>query len=421
MHSAEPVSPATANERIDALDILRGFALLGILAANMSLFSFPFIAQITGTPRGEGTLDRLADFLVAWLATGKFYPLFSFLFGLGMTLQMERIEAAGGRPVRFMVRRMLALMTLGLVHALLIWNGDILFIYAINGLLLLLFRNMPARNLLIWAGVLVAIPVVLGVGGGLLGVAMGGASAANAPGMREFTALLRDLEQRSIETYARGTWGQIFVWRAVEWLIVTILSVLGAWLHILALFLVGMYFGKRQIFQRLEAHLPLFRRGVRIGLGAGLPASFALAWLARTSGGDFTSPLAGVWPTLGLIVGPVLTLGYFSGFVLLAQRESWRWRLAPLAAAGRMALSNYIMQSVICTLIFYSFGLGLFGQVGAFAGLAISIAIWVVQLPISVAWLSWFHFGPLEWVWRSLTYGRPQRLRKAAGYSPATS
>jgi uncharacterized protein len=320
-----------------------------------------------------------------------------------------------------MVRRMLALMTLGLVHALLIWNGDILFIYAINGLLLLLFRNVPARNLLIWAGVLVAIPVVLGVGGGLLGVAMGGASAANAPGMREFTALLRDLEQRSIETYARGTWGQIFVWRAVEWLIVTILSVLGAWLHILALFLVGMYFGKRQIFQRLEAHLPLFRRGVRIGLGAGLPASFALAWLARTSGGDFTSPLAGVWPTLGLIVGPVLTLGYLSGFVLLAQRKSWRWRLAPLAAAGRMALSNYIMQSVICTLIFYSFGLGLFGQVGAFAGLAISIAIWVVQLPISVAWLSWFHFGPLEWVWRSLTYGRPQRLRKAAGYSPATS
>jgi len=104
----------------------------------------------------------------------------------------------------------------------------------------------------------------------------------------------------------------------------------------------------------------------------------------------------------------------------LAQRESWRRRLAPLAAAGRMALTNYIMQSVICTLIFYSFGLGLFGQVGAFAGLAISIAIWLAQLPISAAWLSRFRFGPLEWVWRSLTYGRRQGLSQAAGYSPTT-
>lgn len=421
MHSPQPLGPTTASERIDALDILRGFALLGILVVNMGLFSFPFIAQITGTPRGEGALDRLAEFLIAWLATGKFYPLFSLLFGLGMTLQMERIQAAGGRPARFMVRRMLVLMVFGLIHALLIWNGDILFVYAIAGLLLLLFRNVPARNLLIWAGVLVAIPVVLGVGGGLLGLAMGGASAANAPGMREFNALLQDLERRTIETYARGTWGEIFVWRAVEWLIVMIFSAFGTWLHVLALFLVGMYFGKRQVFQQLEAHLPMFRRGVRIGLGVGLPASFALTWLARAGGGDFTSPLFGLWATLGLIVGPVLAFGYLSGLVLLTRRDSWRRWFAPLAAAGRMALSNYIMQSVVCTLIFYSFGLGLFGQVGAFAGLVLSIVIWLVHLPISVAWLSQFRFGPLEWLWRSLTYGRLQKLRKAAVHSPATS
>ena len=362
MRAPQPLIPTTASERIDALDILRGFALLGILAANMGLFSFPFIAQITGTPRGEGALDRLAEFLIAWLATGKFYPLFSFLFGLGMTLQIERVQAAGGRPVRFMARRMLVLMALGLIHALLIWNGDILFVYAITGLLLLFFRNAPARTLLIWAGLLVDIPVVLGAGGGLLGLALGSASAADAPGMRELAMLLQDVEQRTIETYVRGTWGEIFVWRAVEWLVMTIFFSLSAWSHVLALFLVGMYFGKRQIFQQLEAHLPLFRRGVRIGMGVGLPTSFALDWLARTSGADFTSPLSGVWPTLGLIVGPVLAFGYLSGLVLLAQRESWRRRLAPLAAAGRMALTNYIMQSVICTLIFYSFGLGCSGR-----------------------------------------------------------
>jgi uncharacterized protein len=125
---------------------------------------------------------------------------------------------------------------------------------------------------------------------------------------------------------------------------------------------------------------------------------------------DLSSLLAGLWPIPTLIAGPVLSYGYLALFVTLTRTDAWRRRLQPLAAAGRMALSNYITQSIICTLIFYSYGLGLFGQVGAFVGLVISVTIWLVQLGVSVVWLKRFRYGPLEWAWRSLTYGKRQTM-----------
>jgi len=405
------IAPTPARERIDLLDILRGFALLGILIVNMGIFSFPLIAQIIRTPRGDSALDHATELLIAALATGKFYPLFAFLFGLGMWMQMERIQEAGGSPGRFMVRRLLVLMGFGLAHALLIWNGDILFVYALVGLAALLFRKAQPRTLLIWAGILIAIPVIIGAGF----VALGALLSGDASGMAEGMAAMRDLEQRTIETYARGSWGQIFVWRAVEWLVVMVIYFLsGNVIQILALFLIGMYFGKRQIFQRLNEKSATERRLPAGGvcLAVGLIANLALAWQMR--GTDLLSPLAGLWPILTLIAGPVLSYGYLALFVTLTRTDAWRHRPQPLAAAGRMALSNYITQSIICTLIFYSYGLGLFGQVGAFVGLVISVTIWLVQLGVSVVWLKRFRYGPLEWAWRSLTYGKRQTMSLSA-------
>jgi uncharacterized protein len=411
MKTQPTLTPVSNNERIDVMDILRGFALLGILLVNMGVFSFPFVAAFTGTPRGTSPLDTAANFAIQWLATGKFYPLFSFLFGLGMTLQMARIAERGGKPGQFMVKRLFWLMVFGLVHALLIWNGDILFIYALTGFLFVLFRNTPPNTLRVWIVVLFAIPVVFSLAGVVSSLALGGMSGANASaGMAEFNTFMTDLQRRTIETYSRGTWGEIFVWRAVEWLVSLIFAAFGTGLHVLALFLLGMYFGKRGYFTHLREHLPLFQRGARMGLGIGLPANFLMALLAQTTGFNYTSPAASLWPVLLLVFGPVLTFGYISTFVLLTQNERWRKRFAPLAAAGRMAFSNYIMQSIVCTFIFYSFGLGLFGQVGAFAGLLLSIAIWLVQLPLSLLWQSRFRFGPLEWLWRTLTYGRAQPM-----------
>lgn len=412
------IAPTTTRERVDLLDILRGFALLGILIVNMGIFSFPLIAAFTGMPRGDGALDHAVEFLTHALATGKFYPLFSFLFGLGMWLQMERVQEAGSAPARFMVLRLLVLMGFGLAHALLIWNGDILFIYALTGLVALLFRKAQPRTLLIWAGVLIALPVIFSAGFVGLGILAAGLAPTDTSGTDEIMTFVRDLERQAIETYARGSWGQIFVWRAIEWLIVLAFFFLsGNVLQILAIFLIGMYAGKRHVFQRLM-QLPENERRLPAGgvcLAVGLVANLALTWLMWTV--DMTSPLAGLPSLLLLVFGPALSYGYMAAFVALTRREAWHRRLEPLAAAGRMALSNYITQSVVCTLIFYSYGLGLFGQVGAFVGLLISLTIWLLQLLISVVWLKRFRFGPLEWVWRSLTYGAPQTMVSKARQS----
>lgn len=405
-------TPVAETERIDLIDVLRGFALLGILAANMPLYSHPLLVSGTGMPRGNSPLDGVADFVVAWLATGKFYPLFSVLFGLGVSIQLERAAARGVDFKRYFVRRMLILLGLGVAHALLVWNGDILVVYALVGLLLFLFRNARPRTLLIWAAVLFAIPLALGLSNALIGVV---AAVAMGPALGAFNvaATLNQINRLAIETYARGSWGQIFVWRAVEWLVMMLSSLLNAGPHILGLFVLGMYAGKTRLFSDLPGHLSLFRKGLRYGLLVGLPANLLIA-LARSSvNGNLLSPLLLLSQPLLLVVGPLLTAGYVGAFAALARRPSIHRLLRPLAAAGRMALSNYLMQSIVCTTLFYSYGLGLFGQVGAFAGLALTFGLWSVQLIVSWLWLRAFRFGPLEWLWRSLTYGRRQPMRRS--------
>ena len=405
-------TPVAETERIDLIDVLRGFALLGILAANMPLYSHPLLVSGTGMPRGNSPLDGVADFVVAWLATGKFYPLFSVLFGLGVSIQLERAAARGVDFKRYFVRRMLILLGLGVAHALLVWNGDILVVYALVGLLLFLFRNARPRTLLIWAAVLFAIPLALGLSNALIGVV---AAVAMGPALGAFNvaATLNQINRLAIETYARGSWGQIFVWRAVEWLVMMLSSLLNAGPHILGLFVLGMYAGKTRLFSDLPGHLSLFRKGLRYGLLVGLPANLLIA-LARSSvNGNLLSPLLLLSQPLLLVVGPLLTAGYVGAFAALARRPAIHRLLRPLAAAGRMALSNYLMQSIVCTTLFYSYGLGLFGQVGAFAGLALTFGLWSVQLIVSWLWLRAFRFGPMEWLWRSLTYGRRQPMRRS--------
>lgn len=405
-------TPVAETERIDLIDVLRGFALLGILAANMPLYSHPLLVSGTGMPRGNSPLDGVADFVVAWLATGKFYPLFSVLFGLGVSIQLERAAARGVDFKRYFVRRMLILLGLGVAHALLVWNGDILVVYALVGLLLFLFRNARPRTLLIWAAVLFAIPLALGLSNALIGVV---AAVAMGPALGAFNvaATLNQINRLAIETYARGSWGQIFVWRAVEWLVMMLSSLLNAGPHILGLFVLGMYAGKTRLFSDLPGHLSLFRKGLRYGLLVGLPANLLIA-LARSSvNGNLLSPLLLLTQPLLLVTGPLLTAGYVGAFAALARRPAIHRLLRPLAAAGRMALSNYLMQSIVCTTLFYSYGLGLFGQVGAFAGLALTFGLWSVQLIVSWLWLRAFRFGPLEWLWRSLTYGRRQPMRRS--------
>lgn len=412
--SGASLTPIGEGERIVVIDMLRGFALLGILLVNMGLFSTPFIGSVIGIPRGETPLDHAAEFGVWWLATGKFYPLFSFLFGLGMSIQLARAAERGANFTRRYARRLLVLLAFGLGHALLLWNGDILFIYALMGFLLMLFRNARPGTLLIWAVVLLALPFALALLSGIVNAAFLAALPVDAMARDglDFNQMFADLYAQTLAVYSRGTWGQIFVWRAIEWIIVLIAFAFNSALQILGLFVLGLYAGKMGVFQNIEAHRRLFTLGARVALPAGLLTNALVAWLATRPGDALMSGTIVFAQTLLLLCGPLLTFGYLSVIVLAAQREKARRLLAPLAAAGRMALSNYLMQTVICTTIFYSYGLGLHGQVGAAAGVVLSVALWAVQLPISMVWLRFFQFGPLEWVWRALTYGSRPAMRR---------
>jgi uncharacterized protein len=223
-------------------------------------------------------------------------------------------------------------------------------------------------------------------------------------------------EQQAVEdrrVYGSGGYAEIATYRAGSMPTVYATLLFQA-PPILALFLLGLYAGKRGILHDPAAHTTLLRRVRFWGLSLGLLLSL-LVVLVETQLSILSAALA---PLLNLsLAGPILSMGYAATIMLLAQHERWRARLAPLGAAGRMALTNYLLQSLICTTIFYGYGLGLFGRIGAAAGIGLTLMIYALQIPFSVWWLRRFRFGPMEWLWRSLTYGQVQPLRQQAALS----
>jgi len=392
------IGPVRHQERIDAIDILRGVAILGILIVNMQLFSMP-----EGLPV-DGTVDRL----ILFFAQEKFKALFSFLFGLGLAVQMMRAEARGARFFPLYARRLGVLFLIGVAHFLFLWDGDILHDYAENGVVLLFFRRLSPKILLVSAGVLLAVPLFFF---GL--TSYNSITHRVSPPLKSWIAYETEPDgQQTIDEnrriYSSGTYGEQIGLRARELPEDVTPDIDDA--YVLALFLLGLYAGRRRIFHAVPAHLPFIRRVQRWGLilGVGGNAAFAV-------GGAFDPSPTSVMQNVGrlclVVAAPALMLFYASTIILLTQHEIWRRRLAPLAAVGRTALSNYLLQSLICTTIFYSYGLALFGKVGPSLGLLLTMTIFLIQIPLSVWWLRRFQFGPVEWLWRSLTYWQRQPMR----------
>lgn len=412
---ASPISPVQQTERIQIVDILRGFALFGILFVNMTIFSRPIQAILFPVDPDTPWFDRGAAWLIHFLGEGKFYALFSLLFGLGLTLQMERIERRGGRFVPLYLRRLLVLLGIGMVHAFLIWMGDILILYALIGFLLMFFRKARPRTLLVWIVILIALPLLFNAGiTALLTWARSIPDVAQEMDaiFAETTATYKADLARAYTVYANGSFSDITAQRISDYTSMGLSSYFVLGFNVLAMFLLGVYFGKREAFRNLEASRGLFRTllvwGLIIGLaGNALYATMILS-LPRIEPG---------WPlllaTIGHTIGaPLLMLAYVSAFCLLACSPGWSKRLQVLAPVGQMALTNYLTQSIVCTLIFYGYGLGLFGKVGTAAGIGLTIVIYLLQIPFSHWWMKRFSYGPAEWVWRSLTYLKPQPIKR---------
>lgn len=403
---AAGATPVTVKERIEIVDMLRGFALFGILLINMTFFKAP------GGPQGIGIdPDPIGWFTtlgLIFVAESKFFTLFSLLFGLGFAIQLMRAE---GEPAAFtqrFTRRLVILGIFGLAHILFLWEGDILLLYALVGGLLFAFRQRQEQTLRRWIFWLWLIPTLLFVVGFTsLQIARQlptiGAQLAEAD--LAFTQFFVTARAATIERYQAASYVETIGLR-LENYSQTIPVLISRIPTVLAMFLLGLYIGKRRILSNMEENLALLRRvrwwGLLIGLTGSLVITSAFALLPSIS--------ALTVFFFNQTFGPILALGYAATFVLLAHQPRWAKRLTPLAATGRMALTNYLMQSVICTLIFNGYGLGLVGQLSAPAGVGLAVIIYTGQVIASQWWLRRFTYGPMEWLWRSLTYGRVQKM-----------
>ena len=403
------LQPTAPQERIVTLDVLRGFALGGILLMNMESFVGPVFQANTGLDPALTGADRIADGLVYFFVQGKFYTLFSLLFGMGFAMLVQRAEAAGRPFAGLYWRRSLTLLGIGLVHSLLIWSGDILVPYALLAIPLLAFRDVPARWLA-WLGIAcyLAAPAML-LGLGLMSQWVPGWDVFMAQAGKEMT----EVAEAQREVYASGGYAMAVVQRVRDFgLMLSNLMVFGV--MIFGMFLLGAAFTRSRAIQQPELYLDLYRllRWVALPLGLLLMlASFLIAPGFSLMVFDLRTGLA---QALGAVAAAMMCLGYLAWVMRgLEVPEAARW-LDLLAPAGRMALSNYLVQSIVCTLVFYGYGLGFFEHLPRFWQVPFALGLFAIQVMYSQWWMQRFHFGPAEWLWRSVTYWKLQPMRRMA-------
>ena len=404
--------PTGAAERLEILDALRGFALVGIFLLNLPAFSgFAFMTpeQMAASP--TAALDLPVAGLTVWLGYGKFYSLFSLLFGIGFSLQLAAAERRGDTGLSVFRRRLMVLMAIGAIH-LYVWEGDILFLYAIMGFFLIPFRRRPDATLLRAAVLLVLAPVALKI----LIVASGerldpgaplnriGESVLVATGFPHDALPYPVLRDAGWIEYLRFQVSGVF-FRYAD------LLTTGRPFKVLAMFVLGLWVGRSGLLTDPTPWIPTLRRVRRWAFAIGLPASFAQAvFLIRGTGDNPWLKIADA-AVYALGVAP-LALAYATTFAILWQSSAWRSRLLPLVPAGRLALTNYLSQTLFGLTVFYGIGFGLMGRVGPVWWPLIVAAVIAVQVALSRWWLERFAFGPMEWLWRQATYGRRIAIKK---------
>ena len=388
-------------KRYVILDALRGFAILGIILANFPEFSLWTFSD----PAGWTGLDRVTRAVQTFLVDGKFYTLFSLLFGIGFSIQLEN---AGGRLVTF-YRRMAVLLLIGLLHLLLLWSGDILMLYAVCGMIIPLFRKLPFRSILCVAGFFLLLPIlsdaVLGTRladpleaeqwriCGLYGIteANFGTWLSDAHSYRE---VLQFLHQGAVER----------MWEFV---------IGRRYFKVLGLFLIGFALGREKFYADVHAYRAVLRRILTVGFAVGIPLGLLYTWSSMTG-----MPWGRIIHDISYLSVYLMGFAYAAGFCLIFDRRSEApgWRL--LSNPGRMACTNYLGQSLIGILLFYGIGLGLGNRVDLLATEAIALGVYAFQIAFSFLWMSHFRYGPVDWVWRMLAYGRrlPLRKEETAGF-----
>lgn len=399
-----------AAQRTDLLDALRGFALFGVVWSNYAVLSlWMFMSPEERAVLPGSFLDDPLEALHTILIDGKFYSIFSMLFGIGFGFFL----AKGNDGLWRFYRRMLILLVIGWLHLRCLWAGDILFLYAVLGLLLPLFRGLGDRALVIIAAALILSPIAIDAAV-VLSDARFDPVAPVVQWMEASDASYGDSTFDAFRSLPDGGWPEFFRTNARGWIFRCVHLVESNRLpKVLGLFLLGLWISRRRLFADVDQHAPLLKKLCVAGFVVGLPSSVVM-WWAEGHTGHPPEPMSLLRAASYAFSVVPLAVAYASGFALLWRSAAWKNRLMALAPMGRMALTNYLMQTIIALVLFYGIGLGWGTRVSALVFEGLALAVFIVQVIWSRWWLQRFQYGPFEWAWRSLTYGKVMAMRKSA-------
>jgi uncharacterized protein len=383
-------NPISENERINSIDTMRGFAILGIFLTNMLAFHSPMLylnPYVWWSTKSDQTIYSFIDFFVQ----ASFYPLFALLFGFGLMIMRERSVSKGFNFTPIAIRRLSMLLVIGCIHAFFIWHGDILINYAILALIALLFFWMSGKALLLTGILTYMIPNILF-------------------GLLLFLATLvtptndyyhHDEAIKSVESYQNGTFWEITGQRFYDWSQVnSIENSIILFFNIFPFLLIGAGISKlnlvRNNMQNKKAIKVLLLIFVIVGSLLKL-----LPFAVRNLFSEYIQDIFG---------GPLLAVSYALVIILLMEKHSAK--LQVFQAVGKLAISNYLFQSIVATLIFYNYGLGLFSKISVGTGTLLAITIFLIQAYISTKWVRSYHYGPVEWIWRAFSYWKIPNWKK---------
>ncbi|WP_227994814.1 DUF418 domain-containing protein [Oceanobacillus sp. CFH 90083] len=385
------MQPYQGSKRLEWIDVARGFAILGIFMVNIGAFSSPYFLYGGAEEAWTSTIDQFSLIFIDIFFQASFYTLFSILFGFGIQIQKDSLDKKDISPYGFFGRRLGVLIVFGVIHAFAVWSGDILFTYGTMGFLLLLFLYSGDKVLAGWAI-------------GLLGFSTLALTSLQYVA-RDFidVSYTSEIEQ-ALQSYRSSDFSVILTQNYQDWQLSN--GILGFLLFpfiFLPLFLFGMYLARKRWF-----HDPFTYRAVLKKMWV---ISLVVFVLFKIGPYTFGNPLwfALVQDNIG---GTASAVFYLTSMTLLWQKRSFRKILHILTPIGKMALTNYLLQSIICFWLFYGVGLGLYGEIRPILQIGLVILIFCLQITGSMIWLHNFQFGPVEWLWRSVTYKKIQPMKR---------
>ena len=404
------LQPVLPEERNQLLDVLRGFALFGILLENLMITGAIGLTPERAADLATASIDPTVKALIRFFIFDKFLAIFSFMFGLSFAIQITRAAEQKASITPVYLRRLVWLLFFGIAHMLLLWWADILHYFALMGLILLAIRNWDDKTVLLCGLVLAVFSYA-----GYLSLpeirTLLGSEAIHAMAVEPSDRAAAIKAQ--IATFTTGSYFNVL---KQNWLIYysryPIGRVIAHSLYILGYVMLGYFFGRRRFFQQVPLYQGMFRKLVKWGLIIGLPGNAIFVLIYNLKLVNRTPLFLLAQPAIWISI-LAMSCFYIALITLLFQSSVWQRTLLLLAPVGRMSLTNYLMQSLFFTHLLYGFGigLGLLGRIGPSLCIPITIGFFAFQIVFSKCWLKYFRFGPTEWLWRLLTYGKRQPMR----------